>query len=92
MERSPYAILLVLLVAVMLRLGNISGSGHTLTSDELDYLQLAEQLRNGQTYATQDGPTAYRPPAYPFFVAGLLTLVSSLTFVFVIQILLELLI
>ncbi|MBP9211536.1 MAG: glycosyltransferase family 39 protein, partial [Bacteroidetes bacterium] len=86
------AILLVLLVAVLLRLGNISGSGHTLTSDELDYLQLAEQLRNGQTYATQDGPTAYRPPAYPFFVAGLLTLVSSLTFIFVIQILLELLV
>lgn len=75
----------------MLRMGTLTGSTHTLSSDELDYLQLAEQLRNSHSYADGEGPTAYRPPAYPFFVAGLLSLVPSLTFVFVIQLLLELL-
>ncbi|NUN68315.1 MAG: glycosyltransferase family 39 protein [Bacteroidetes bacterium] len=92
MNNTPTrTILLILLVSAALRIGSITGSGHTLTSDELDYLQLAEQLRNGGSYATPAGPTAYRPPAYPFLIAGLLSIISSLPFVFSVQILLELL-
>ena len=38
--------------------------------DERDYLELASSLRAGEGFSLRGGPSAFRPPAQPLFVAG----------------------
>jgi 4-amino-4-deoxy-L-arabinose transferase-like glycosyltransferase len=86
---SKYSVIALLFLAFTIRIAAIAVSDHTLTSDEVDYLQLAESIRLTQSYALDSIPTAYRPPGYPVFIAGIMAVIPSVTLVLCIQALLE---
>lgn len=50
----------------------------TPTSDAADYVQLANNLIQGKGFSLDGKITAYRPPAYPFFLAGIFSFAPSL--------------
>jgi len=65
----------VLLVAVAVRVAFLLLSHPGLTGDAADYDRLARQLVSGVGYLAPDGsPTAWRPPGYPVFLAGVYAL------------------
>jgi hypothetical protein len=60
----------VLLVALAARAALSLASGHTTPIIDMEeYLRLAQGLTDGRGYAGQEGPTAFRPPLYPAFLA-----------------------
>lgn len=56
-------------LALLLRVSFLSSYDHIPVSDESDYLELASNLVESGVYSLQGEPTAFRPPAYPAFVA-----------------------
>lgn len=69
--RPSRDIITVLAIALGLRIGMASASAHTRPIiDMLEYEELAGYLARGEGYCTENGPTAYRPPLYPAFIAG----------------------
>ena len=51
---------------------------YTLVHDAIDYDRHAASIATGHGFALSYGrPTAFRPPAYPFFVAGVYELVGT---------------
>lgn len=77
MNRSS-AVWLILLLALLLRVGAIWYWFGEWDRDIDGYLALAESLRSGEgfRYPGSDAPTAFRPPVYPLLLA-LLGFVSS---------------
>lgn len=56
-------------LALLLRVSFLISYDHIPDSDESDYLELALNLVESGTYSLQGEPTAFRPPAYPAFIA-----------------------
>ncbi len=76
--------------AVVLRILFIFYQGIHLTSDELDYYNLAMNIVHGNGFSVENGlPTAYRPPAYPYFLSVLFTLHNSVYFIEIMQAVIE---
>jgi 4-amino-4-deoxy-L-arabinose transferase-like glycosyltransferase len=63
-----WAPLAILTVALVLRVGLVLLHPRPLTSDELDYDELAWSLAKSGTYQIHGHPTAYRPIGYPAIV------------------------
>ena len=62
----------ILLAALILRLGWAIITPAQPVSDFAEYDQVARNLISGHGYSRiPDQPTAYRPPVYPFFLAGI---------------------
>lgn len=82
--------LLTVFLSFIVRLLFVYFDGNKITSDEIDYYSLALNILHGKGFSLPTGfLTAYRPPAYPFFVAGILSLIPSVVAVEFVQILLE---
>jgi hypothetical protein len=61
----------ILVVAFVLRLGLVLAWSGPLAGDAADYHRLASGLAEGRGYVdTRGAPTAWRPPLYPLFLAG----------------------
>jgi 4-amino-4-deoxy-L-arabinose transferase-like glycosyltransferase len=79
-EASPRArflsiAVLLLLLALAVRVGYVIHTDNFATRlDSHSYDQLAQQLARGNGWAY--GPSAYRPPGYPIFLAGIYLLVG----------------
>ena len=73
-KRIPAAAWLILLVALLLRIGYVAVTpDYTLVHDALDYDRAAKSLALGDGYPYSRVPgraTAFRPPAYPYLLAG----------------------
>ena len=62
----------ILLLAVLFRVYGTLSHPAEPSSDAADYHRLATGLVQHQAYVSPEGtPTAWRPPAYPFFLAGI---------------------
>jgi 4-amino-4-deoxy-L-arabinose transferase-like glycosyltransferase len=77
--RSLWAIALLLVLALVLRLGYMAVTPHyTVIDDARDYDLHARSIALGQGFAhLGPGPTrrtAFRPPGYPYFLAGVYAL------------------
>lgn len=92
MSYSRNTILIILFGAFFVRVAYTFLSDHLPMSDEREYFELAQHLREDHSFSNSAGPTAYRPPGYPFFVAFGLSIVPEFQFVLVLQALLETLI
>lgn len=65
----PFAALFF--IAVLVRIPHVMVP-HTNGGDAADYLRLAAEIQKHARYVSEDGsPTAFRPPAYPFYIAVL---------------------
>ena len=61
----------ILLLAIAFRAYGVLSHPTALTGDAVDYHRLAIGLVEGRGYINAEGrPTAWRPPAYPIFLAG----------------------
>jgi 4-amino-4-deoxy-L-arabinose transferase-like glycosyltransferase len=67
----------LLLVALGIRIARVEGSSYRPAGDARFYLTLASQIAHKGDYANTgvsaggaDGPTAYFPPAFPYFLAA----------------------
>lgn len=66
----------VVLAALLVRLGALAATpGLTLNNDPADYSQIAHSIAHGHGYPPSrvvpaGGPSAFRPPGFPFFLAG----------------------
>ncbi len=70
-------ILAILLIAAVMRLTWVVAIPTRPVSDFKDYHQLAVGLVEGKGYVKADGtPTAYRPPGYAFWLAGIYRLLG----------------
>ncbi len=49
-----------------------------LASDAADYVQIAYNIMQGKGFSLDGHLTSYRPPAYPFFLAGILSIFPTL--------------
>lgn len=58
-------------------------------SDEEDYHQLSQSIREAHSFSTPAGPTAYRPPGYPLFIAIVTSIFSGNQSVLIFQALLD---
>jgi 4-amino-4-deoxy-L-arabinose transferase-like glycosyltransferase len=69
----------ILLAALAIRIIFVLATpSYTLVHDALDYDRHAASIANGHGFALSYGrPTAFRPPAYPIFLAGVYTLVGT---------------
>jgi 4-amino-4-deoxy-L-arabinose transferase-like glycosyltransferase len=69
----------ILLAALAIRIIFVLATPHyTLVHDALDYDRHGASIANGHGFALSYGrPTAFRPPAYPFFVAGVYSVVGT---------------
>jgi hypothetical protein len=83
-SRSPRVVLVALvLVACVVRLGALAATPHlALASDPRDYDRHARSIASGHGYPPSEvtakrGPTAIRPPAFPFLVAGVYKLTGD---------------
>ncbi|MFA6540173.1 MAG: glycosyltransferase family 39 protein [Bacteroidota bacterium] len=82
--------LLSVFLSVVIRLLFVYFDGNKITSDEIDYYSLALNIIHGKGFSLPTGfLTAYRPPAYPFFMAGILSVIPSVGAIEIVQILLE---
>src|SRR5262245_48499264 len=71
-RRESMAVVLVLLLGLGLRLQAGLLFPGLLLNDSADYHRLAAGLVAGQGYITEAGvPTAWRPPGYAYFLAGI---------------------
>src|SRR5665213_495981 len=78
----PVPEVVILAVAVLVRVAWLVANGHlALANDPADYQRLAVSLAGGHGFGTTvvapgGGPTAFRPPLWPLFLAGLYWLVG----------------
>jgi 4-amino-4-deoxy-L-arabinose transferase-like glycosyltransferase len=76
LERVPTSVWIWLAIALALRVALVALTWHTqLTLDPSDFNRTAASIATGHGYpptnrAPGGGPSAFRPPAYPFFLAG----------------------
>jgi 4-amino-4-deoxy-L-arabinose transferase-like glycosyltransferase len=69
--RFDRAIIAILAIALALRVSVALASVRTRPIiDMVEYEELARHLARGEGYRTDAGPTAYRPPLYPAFIAA----------------------
>lgn len=76
-QRNPVIALgVIVLLAIGLRLGVLAIYPAWLNEDRDAYLGIAKSIAEGRGYSVPESnqPTAYRPPLYPLFLAGLLWL------------------
>src|SRR5665213_2611910 len=79
----PVPEVVILAVAVLVRVAWLVANGHlALANDPADYQRLAVSLAGGHGFGTTvvapgGGPTAFRPPLWPVFLAGLYWLVGG---------------
>ena len=67
----------ILLLAIAFRAYGVLSHPTVLTGDAVDYHRLATGLVEGRGYVNADGTsTAWRPPAYPIFLAGVYKIVG----------------
>jgi 4-amino-4-deoxy-L-arabinose transferase-like glycosyltransferase len=73
-RRARHLTLAVLVLALVVRLGSVAATPqYTPVGDPLDYETLAKSItegRYGPRGGGHPGPTAYRPPLYPFFLGA----------------------
>jgi 4-amino-4-deoxy-L-arabinose transferase-like glycosyltransferase len=74
--RARWLVVAILAVALALRVGLVERDSYKPINDAKSYLQLASQIGHTGDYSGNDvgagntrGPTAYFPPAYPYFLA-----------------------
>lgn len=67
----PWSLWLVLVLAVVVRLGFDAANPRPLVSDQADYDRIAWTIATRGVYEDEGAPTAYRPPGYTFFVAAI---------------------
>jgi 4-amino-4-deoxy-L-arabinose transferase-like glycosyltransferase len=75
---APAAIAALLLaLALGLRVAEVQRTGYVPLNDGASYLKLAREIAHGGSYAHSDpgaggsrGPSAYFPPGFPYFLAG----------------------
>ena len=60
----------VLVLALLIRVGVLFIVPDSLAADPDDYLRLAENVVEHDTFGHGDVPTAYRPPLYPLMLTG----------------------
>jgi len=70
LRQLPRTAFVILIVGLLLRVGFVLLHQRPLISDERDYHRLASALLKTGTYGDDQIPTAYRPIAYPLFIAG----------------------
>jgi 4-amino-4-deoxy-L-arabinose transferase-like glycosyltransferase len=71
-RRKGIAFALVFALAIILRLYAIWQFPATPAADAADYHRLAISIAASHSYVAQNGsPTAWRPPGYPLFLAGI---------------------
>ncbi len=76
--RTHRTTLVLLIVALALRGGMVLASLRTAPMiDMIEYEKLADGLMRGEGYRTENGPTAFRPPLYPVFIAGARSLLGD---------------
>jgi 4-amino-4-deoxy-L-arabinose transferase-like glycosyltransferase len=75
--RKRYIAALIIVLALGLRVAVVEHYSYKPLNDGLSYLQLAGEIGNSGDYSSHDrgaggsrGPTAYFPPAYPYFLAA----------------------
>jgi 4-amino-4-deoxy-L-arabinose transferase-like glycosyltransferase len=75
-RRSAIAGVLVV-VALVIRVGEVERTSYRPLNDGASYLTLASEIAHGGDYSSHDrgagdsgGPSAYFPPAYPYFLAA----------------------
>jgi len=70
--RPGLAVWALLAVALLIRLGYVAATpDYTLVNDARDYDFYARSIATGQGYGLSFRlPTAFRPPGYTFFLAG----------------------
>src|SRR5579883_2854364 len=74
MATPPPKALAVLAAALTLRLAAAAGYYRAPLSaggDDRQYAEIADNLAAGRGFARRGGPTAYRAPLFPLFLAGL---------------------
>jgi 4-amino-4-deoxy-L-arabinose transferase-like glycosyltransferase len=75
--RWMLGLLVVVLLALVLRLAALAATHPLpLTNDPADYSRVALSIAHGHGYPPSDvvpvgGPSAFRPPGFPFFLAGI---------------------
>jgi 4-amino-4-deoxy-L-arabinose transferase-like glycosyltransferase len=70
--RKRLAFTLIFILAIILRLYAVIHFPAEPVSDAADYHRLAIAIATSHGYIAQNGsPTAWRPPGYPFFLAGI---------------------
>jgi hypothetical protein len=79
LRTEAFALGMVVLLALLLRVGVVLHYEAWLLEDRDAYLGIARSLAEGRGYSVpgSDQPTAYRPPLYPLLLAGLLCLGAS---------------
>jgi 4-amino-4-deoxy-L-arabinose transferase-like glycosyltransferase len=89
-QRRKWLVLFILLLALAVRTYVIISFPTIPTSDAADYHQLASGLAEGRGYVNNAGEkTAWRPPGYPLFLAGIYrTLGTSVPAATIVQVLL----
>jgi 4-amino-4-deoxy-L-arabinose transferase-like glycosyltransferase len=67
----------VVVVALVIRIGEVERTGYLPLNDGASYLTLATEIAHSGDYSPHDrgagdsrGPSAYFPPAYPYFLAA----------------------
>jgi 4-amino-4-deoxy-L-arabinose transferase-like glycosyltransferase len=77
LKQLPRNVVLVLVIGFALRALFVSFHQRPLISDERDYHQLSANILSTATYGYNGQPTAYRPVAYPLFVAGVYSIAGE---------------
>ena len=80
-KRKALIVALLLVLALGLRIAEIQRTSYQPVNDAGSYLKLAGQIVDGGSYSGSDrgaggtiGPSAYFPPAYPYFLAAVDTI------------------
>jgi len=80
-RQKRIAFALVFILALTLRLFAVIYFPAKLVADPADYHRLATNLAVDHRYIAPDGsPTAWRPPGYPFFLAGIYSIAGANVF------------
>src|SRR5439155_18576021 len=74
---SPFSILLILLLALLVRLLLWSQPLHQLANDEIEYVTVARDLLAGRGWQFYEHYRWLRAPLYPLFLAGSLWLAGG---------------
>lgn len=81
-RRQSIAFILIPILAIILRLYAAIHFPTIPASDAADYHRLAIAVATSHAYVAQDGsPTAWRPPGYPFFLAGIYSIAGVNVFI-----------
>lgn len=76
--RVGYALGMIVLLALGLRIGAVLAMGGPPEKDALQYHSIAANLVAGHGYAiTPDVPTSLRPPVYPLFLTAIYAMVGT---------------